>query len=161
MGYSTDRMGRLCCDACGQAGNVRKRQCPFKVLTDSLRGPRVLLHYCSPPALCPECYEKHKATLHDRCRHGAAASQVEYDLTEAALDAGDAFSVCAWGDWKDGVPKGMVGVCFKSRQGERYCLVPQAEHSGGKPLSAYSEVIDWTDHPGTTTKLVDSFTLEA
>lgn len=128
MGYSYDRLNRLCCDHCGVSGGVRKRTCPRKVLTDSLRGPRRWLSYCYPPALCGDCYRQAGGSaIHNQCAEGAAASQVKYDEIEALLDAGEALSVAAWGQHDD-VPAGMVGLLFVSRTARLYRLVPTAEY---------------------------------
>jgi hypothetical protein len=47
-------------------------------------------------------------------------------------------TTAAWGDWKNGVPKGMVGVCTRlggrssaNSSAERYFLVPADEYRGG------------------------------
>ena len=93
MSYSFDSHGRLCCDNCGNAGGVRKRTCPHRVLTDSLRGPRAPLPYCYPPALCPQCWHKiGGAQLHADWREGAAQGETQHDATESLLDTGKALS---------------------------------------------------------------------
>ena len=63
--------------------------------------------------------------------------------------AQDLIVVCAFGDWKEGVPKGMVGVCATvggSRSPhamQRYFLVPGGEYS------AFRFVIDPQRHQET------------
>ncbi len=66
--------------------------------------------------------------------------------------AGDWLGVCAYGDWKEGVPEGCVGVV--ARQGghevagpEKYFLVPQAEYD---QRGEFSFVIDPQRHPEVT-----------
>jgi hypothetical protein len=88
MGYCYDHRNRLCCDACGNAGGVRKRICTATVLTDSVRGPRSTLRYCSPPALCPTWYRKRgsAAGIHADCAQYAANAQQEYDAIEPRRD---------------------------------------------------------------------------
>src|SRR6266403_1958107 len=58
------------------------------------------------------------------------ASQAEADAIEAALDAGESFSVDAWGDWEETVPTGMVGLKFvgPGRAGATYRLMPAADY---------------------------------
>ena len=41
MGFCYDMDGLLCCDFCGQSGQVRKIKCPYG--------------WCQPWATCPEC----------------------------------------------------------------------------------------------------------
>lgn len=148
MGYSYDYRGRLCCDACGKSGGVRRRTCPHKVLGNSLRTQqRVALPACSAPALCKECYAKHggQKGLHDGCAEFAAKSQAEDDAIEAALDAGEKFVVSASGDWLDHVPKDHVEVTFWGRHasGEVKLIVPKNDYdyNNKRKLSDYSEYI--------------------
>ena len=86
MGYCYEqnyRTGRvlLACDACGAVGATRKRTCKYKV-TNLLRG--YTLPYCPAPALCPECWNKYRVTLHDQCKEPAARRQAECDAEYAA-----------------------------------------------------------------------------
>jgi hypothetical protein len=129
--YTYDDIGRMVCDACGQPGGVRKRKCRFKVLGDSLRGPRAELPWCIPPAMCKDCYAQRggsKGVHGERCRDAAAASQAESDAIEAALDAGESLSISAWGDWESSVPRGKVGLLFTGRAGQSYRLMDQADY---------------------------------
>ena len=115
MGYSYGqnyRTGRwlLACDACGTIGGVRKRTCPYKVRTDSLRSKtRITLPWCPAPALCGPCYAKHgpAKVLHADCAKGAAADQARADATQALLDAGHKLVVSA-----SMVGEGQVEVTF-------------------------------------------------
>lgn len=147
MGYGYDTRGRLACDGCGTTGGVRKRRCPYKVLTDSLRSPRRFeVDYSPAPALCSECYKKHgglRGVHGEACREGAAASQAEYDKVEAALDAGESFVIAAYGSWAEDVPKGQVKVLFKGRAGESSLLMPEDlyEQRPTTTLSGYEALL--------------------
>lgn len=141
-GYGRTASGRwaLACDSCGKTGGVRKRTCPHKVLTDSLRSSRRhSIPYCYPSALCAGCYATHKATLHEGCAEGAARSTAQADAIEAGLDAGDLFVVSACGDWQKGVPLGMTAALFAGRSGKREYLMPADlyDPSGKARLSQY------------------------
>ena len=147
MGYCyAIRNGRhiLACDSCGTAGNVRKRRCIYG--------------WCQPPALCGPCYATLKPTLHgDACRISAEQYQAEKDAEQAILDGGDAISRTGWGSWHDAVPDGYVGRRFEYGDGtSAYRLIPADIDNDrtSKALSDYPEAIDWTNHPGTTTKEV-------
>jgi hypothetical protein len=124
MGYCHDSRGRLCCDACGQPGGVRKRLCPHFVTFPTVRG-RQRLRNCSPPALCPACFHREGGTvgIHGGCRAAAAKSQAEYDAIEAAWDAGESFIVSA-----TAVADGIVAVTFRGLAGETRRLVPAADY---------------------------------
>lgn len=147
MGYVFDMRGRLCCDRCGTSGGVRRRTCPHTVLSDSLRGGRQRLPWCSPPAYCSGCYKAAGGVhgIHDQHEAPAAEDQAKADAIEAALDAGESFVCAAWGDWAEGVPAGMAGVVFRGRAGECLRLVPAAAYEpGAKPrLSDYPEAEPW------------------
>ena len=91
MGYCFDYRHRLCCDGCGKAGGVRKRKCAYRVRASVLDGG-YSIPYCSPPALCSDCYKKHgglRGVHGDRCRDGAAASQAEADADDKRHAEGD------------------------------------------------------------------------
>lgn len=148
-GYGVSASGRyaLACDNCGTVGGVRKRTCPHKVLGDTLRcAVRVAVPYCKAPAVCSECFAKLGKTkgLHARCAEPAAASQAEHDAIEAALDAGEAFVIAAWGDWADEVPAGHTKVLFKGRNGEIERIMPHNLYNPAKvkALSAYDALIE-------------------
>lgn len=160
MGYSYEAYGsrRLCCDQCGQPGGVRKRKCTYKVLSDSLRGRRTWMHYCSAPAVCGPCLAKlggNKA-LHAGCAEGAAASQAADDAIEAKLDAGDSLVIAGYGSWSEGVPEGMTGACYSGRAGKTWVLMPSERYKA--PYPTLAEVADvtepWVDHPGAKEVLV-------
>lgn len=140
MGYSYSSDGRLACDNCGDVGGVRRRKCPYTVLTDSSRGPRHTLNYCPPPALCSPCYRALGGLrgVHpdSRCGVGSRASQAAYDATQAKLDAGDAVAVAAWGDWSDGVPEGSV--IFRDSDGNHW-LVDRVAYEAGRFLSDFPD----------------------
>ena len=157
MGYSygynqlTGRQG-LACDNCGTVDNVRKRQCPHKVRGDSLHsvtvGHRYELPYCPAPALCSECFRK-LGGIHgvhsDACKRGAAAMQAEHDHTEARLKAGAWLVVAAYGDWKECVPVGMVGVTFRNYEhAERSFIMPKEDYNSRdkSALSDYPRAVE-------------------
>ncbi len=131
MGYSYSNTGALCCDKCGTSGGVRKRKCTYKVLGNSLRGNRISMHYCYPPALCIPCLKAlgGQTVLHKDCKEPAARSQAEADAIERQLDAGEAFAIAAWGSAYDHVPPGQVGVKYRSRTGECYVLIAAADYA--------------------------------
>lgn len=149
MGYTIDNRGRLCCDHCGQAGGVRRRTCPYKVLTDSSRAPRTLLAYCKAPALCGPCLKDlgGMTGIHKGCAAEAESSQAEFDAIEARLEAGGSYVQAAWGR-ATGVPAGMAGVVFSGRTGKTWVLVPEGDYDAGrKPwLSDYPQAETWADH---------------
>lgn len=152
MGYCYTASGKLVCDGCGRDGGVRRRTCPHTVLCDSLRGARSRLPWCSAQALCKDCYAARGGLrgLHGtRCEQGAREDQAEADAIEAALDAGEAFVLAAWGDWQAGVPQGQAGVLFGSRAGKAWRLVPDAAYDPqARPkLSDYPDAQPWQDHP--------------
>lgn len=71
MGYCYTQSGNLCCDSCGDSGNVRKCACPYG--------------YCPPMALCPTCKVKHAAEM-SREAHQARGCE-RYGLEMQARDA--------------------------------------------------------------------------
>ncbi len=150
VGYSYDMRGRLCCDNCGEAGGVRKRLCPAKVLGDSSRSPRQETRYCYPPAVCSGCWTPAlRAETHDECHRKAAEAQQEYDLIEKRMRDGDLLVVAARAA-HDGVPDGMVLVTFAAPfrdgrvQWSNY-LVPDADYVCGGHLSDYPNAVPVTD----------------
>lgn len=153
MGYSYDMAGRLACDSCGRTGGVRKRTCPHKVTDETGHA----LPYCYPAALCGECYRKHggAAALHKDCAAGAAASQARYDKLRERLAAGEAQIMCAWGDWHETVPSGLVGVCFMGADKvPHYVLVRDYDQYEKRYLSDYPDAEPWINHPGDNNKQV-------
>ena len=147
MGYSYDLRGRLACDSCGSCGQTRKRTCPARVRYAGGGS----LPYCQPAALCPACYQRHKATLHAGCREGAAKRTAEEAAKQARLAAGELEVAAAWGSWQPTVPEGYVGVCFRGLGGaEVYRLIRKAEYdpSVRRYLSEYAETGDWRDPHG-------------
>lgn len=128
MGYSYDYRNRLCCDSCGMSGGVRKRTCPYKVLTASHRSEnRLSMNYCYPSALCAVCYKSERATLHEGCAAGAATSQARYDLKQTRLDAGEHLLTSGSGSWLDHVPDGFVEATFHANryQDKQVRIVPK------------------------------------
>ena len=71
MGYSYTADGKLCCDSCGKAGEVRKQRCPFG--------------WCPARALCPECRRKKSAsfTKEYHRKSGCEERSKEFDLIAA------------------------------------------------------------------------------
>ena len=124
MGYCYGGDGRLACDACGTVGGVRKRTCPHRVRYQNGSS----LPYCPAPALCRECNDKHRATLHAKCAAGAAVSQAHEDKRAAILGAGGLLLRAAWGDWHANVPEGLVGCVFQGNGERRYRLLTKQEH---------------------------------
>jgi hypothetical protein len=142
MGYSYDQSKRLCCDDCGKAGGVRKRRCPYRVLSDSSRGPRHEMDYCSPPALCAADAQKAGKTLHAQCAAAAAAAQQEFYDTERRMSAGDLKVVAA----RCGEP-GWTVVTFagpyiiaKGVDWREY-VMPEADYRHGGFLSDYPTAV--------------------
>lgn len=149
MGYSYTRSGALACDDCGNGGRVQKRTCPYvvDVISPMMTPMRAKLPYCYPPALCPACWQKHKATVHANCEAGAAASSARYAEQGRRLDAGELAVSSRFGDWHAAVPAGYVGVYFRGWHGEAWRLVPVPEPAGAAWLSDYPTVQDWIGHP--------------
>jgi hypothetical protein len=117
-------------------GGVRKRTCTHKVTDDGLRttdGHRYSMPYCYPPALCAGCYARLGGVrLHDACKEGADRMQRESDAKRALLEAGEKLLISASGDWKDGVPTGMVeatyaGIGYTAHEA---VLMPADEYRG-------------------------------
>lgn len=146
MGYTSVKTasGRyaLACDKCGKPGEVRKRPCTYKVLTDSLRGARQELPYCHAPALCSPCFKELGSTkgVHAKCAEPAAEAQQRYDETEGALNEGDALVISAVQGDGVSAPEGTVGLTFVSRTGRYYRLMDATEYSEREDLQLrYSE----------------------
>lgn len=149
MGYcygynpKSGKYNLLSCDSCGNTGGVRRRKCPYTVAGTSLRsydGQRHALPYCPPPALCAKCFKDHGGTkgIHGQCKVPAAESQASYDAEQARLDAGELQVVCAYGDWHDQCPKGLVLVDFAGIDGTKVTkLVASADYHGGGWLSDF------------------------
>jgi len=154
MGYCyCARTGRLACDACGTAnGKVRKRTCPHRIVyADGGSAP-----YCSPPALCPECYATHRPTLHVDCKDGAARAMQREAERGARFASGDFEVRTAWGAGpalgtsRVEVPAGLVGVRFANRAGaERFHLLAKDRYAGQGWLSDYApaELAAWDAKP--------------
>jgi hypothetical protein len=142
VGYSYSFDGKLCCDACGKSGGVRKRTCPYRVnYADGGSLP-----YCYPAALCGECYRQRRATLHTDCGDGAAKRTAAEADRAARLAAGDLEVRAAFGSWHQTVPDGFVGVLFRGSAREERRLIPAADYNPGirRYLSEYAETRDWT-----------------
>jgi hypothetical protein len=142
MGYCYDDGGKLCCDACGDSGQVRKRTCPYRV--HYAEGGS--LPYCSPSALCAACYHTHKATLHADCKAGAAKRTAEELERAAMLEAGQYERRTAWGDWHPFVPAGFVGLRFVNKAGkELYRLISTERYESitGQWLRDYPWAQEW------------------
>lgn len=157
MGYSYDMRGRLACDSCGRTGETRKRPCPHKVTTETGQ----VLRYCQAPALCGDCLRKHGGTagVHAGCKEGAAKSQARYDARRERLAAGEAQVMCAWGDWHELVPTGLVGALFIGADKVEHCVLLRVQDydPSTKPwLSDYPDAMPWENHPGATSKAVYS-----
>jgi hypothetical protein len=143
--YGQSASGRwaLSCDNCGKAeGTTRKRTCPRKMLAPSTRSAkRYEVHYCYPPALCPECWVRlgRAAGVHADCAQGAARTQAVYDEVERRFQAGEGYLISASGDWADDVPEGMTKVTFafppSGITGWREYLMPADEYVMAKWLT--------------------------
>lgn len=102
--YGRSASGRmaLACDACGHVGGVRRRPCP--------------VGYCPSFHGCAACYAKYRqdgtwAKAHAECPRQHA----EYVAAEASKRAEpELWPRSASGDWKPGVPKGMVEVVTRA-----------------------------------------------
>lgn len=134
MGYSYDQQRRLACDRCGSGGHTRKRKCPYTVTSSAAHGGDTL-PYCSPPALCPDCYRQEgglRGVHGERCREGAANLQREEDAIQARLDKGDALVVARIGGPHSGYPHvqaGQVLVIFRDlARTETSLVVPDGQH---------------------------------
>lgn len=147
MGYLYSRSGGLVCDSCGDSKGVRKRKCPHTVSG---------LPYCSPPALCSDCYKQEGGIrIHDKCKEPAAASQREDDEIAAQLAAGAFQRSTAWGDWRANVPEGLVGVKFVGSGGnEEYYLLPDETYNAHRFLHEYSDAVPWENPPVSASKCV-------
>jgi hypothetical protein len=146
MGRSFDANGRAVCGGCGRTGGgTRTRTCTFKVTTSASHGGgRITLPYCPAPVLCSDCFAtagKGKG-LHAGCEAGAKASQATYDAEQAKLDAGDKLVACAWGDWDDETPKGLVRVLFQGLGGtrEEVFMAPENYLRSAFTLNEYREL---------------------
>lgn len=142
MGYCYHKTtGQLVCDCCGSAKGTKKRTCPHKVGN---------LPYCSPPALCPTCYqERGGEKIHDRCKVPAEARRREEDRRWEMLAAGHLERSTAWGDWHDNVPAGLVGVKFVGLKSEEYRLLPEATYNAHQWLHEFADAQPWTNPPLT------------
>lgn len=114
MGRCYDSRGRLCCDKCDEAGNVRRRPCPS--------------NYCPSADLCPKCWAEVRAsgkwsTWHVDCPARHAEFVAQEARKTAALEAGAFLRVAAMGrTGMDAWPGGLVQVCFRNREGlEEWC----------------------------------------
>jgi hypothetical protein len=112
MAYNARGRLVLDCAMCGHVGGVSKRRCPSG--------------YCPSVQLCAVCNAKVRQdgtwkTWHATC----AASHAAYVAREASKNANpDQWAKAAWGDWADGVPKGMVRVL--TRAGNTYFVAKAA-----------------------------------
>lgn len=125
MGYCYDNRRRLCCDACGRAGDVRKMTCPFQ--------------YCPAPALCLACGVERAATLSQAahrqrgCESGRAALLERESQRQALLKAGEPVRCSALR--VDGPEGHRVHVLFQATAGtvgffmsrDTYDVVPLLE----------------------------------
>jgi hypothetical protein len=114
------------------------------------------LPYCQPPALCPDCWEKHGKGrgVHADCKEGARKSQEREDSRARALAAGRYERRTAWGSWHEAVPDGKTGVAFIGNQGTEYRLLPAAQYNAHDWLDEFpaGSAEPWPNHPGSTTK---------
>ncbi len=105
MGYCYEhRTNRLCCDRCGQAGGVIKRQCPHG--------------YCPSPALCRKCNAEVRADgtwkkHHANCKAGHDAFVARENAVKALLAHG-AYVRCS----ALNAANGLVQVLFENQAGE-------------------------------------------
>lgn len=107
MGYSYETAtGRLCCDACGNAGAVRRKRCPHD--------------WCQPIALCPACRALPRfrgsawAAMHADCATSQTAATERAARAAELLDAGAYLRVSALGDRE----QDRVHVIFRNREGD-------------------------------------------
>ena len=117
MGYSFDMQNRLCCDNCGQSGNVRKMKCPW--------------NYCHADAVCPKCKIEKKDHLskvahrNRGCERNHNAYMLDLANEKALLDKGEYLRSCArgFGD--------MVKAIFtnKDRQDQAFWMSTKTYHA--------------------------------
>lgn len=148
-GRNARRSKVLLCDQCGTTGGVRRRECPYIVITAAARdADRRELPCCPPPALCRCCFRKAGGTagVHGEwCRIEAATLQAEEDQEQARFEAGDFHIAAAWGDFRPDVPTGMVRVEFwpvADPNGQPIIrLIPAASYDPGRKgwLSDYPD----------------------
>jgi hypothetical protein len=172
MGYgyawsdNSTRQVRVC-DQCGKPGGTRLRKCPRMVLQSGLRSGmrRYKIHYCRPASVCDPCYKAigGAKVLHADCAAGAARHQAEEDAIAAALEAGERFAVCAYGDWKEDVPDGMAGVAFEGKADIRFYLVDDHDYNAPenyrRRLSDFPGAQLWEGHNGENTPATKQVTL--
>jgi len=115
--------GRLCCDACGNAGGVRKVRCPFG--------------YCQATALCPACRKNPKIKVGMSAEgHRALGCEAAHEsfvkreaATKSMLDAGEYVRVAALGQ-----DDGRVKVWFRNRDSVEKVYLMTAAAYGSIPL---------------------------
>jgi hypothetical protein len=143
MGYVYTSNGSLVCDCC-DATTAKKRTCTHRVGA---------LPYCSPPALCDDCYQQQGGPrLHDRCKKPAALARARDLVRRLMLEAGHFERCTAWGDWHESVPTGKVGVRFVGAGGqEEYRLLPEDSYNSHDWLHEFGAAEPW-DNPPTQGK---------
>lgn len=129
MGYVTDSRGRLCCDACGNAGNARRHRCP--------------VGYCAPAILCPDCYRRERTSgAWDKAHRDCPAHHAAFIARERAESDARAAGRFVWCSGLSAGP-GVVHAIFRNRAGATVGrLVPEhvydaamAERHGPRTLN--------------------------
>jgi hypothetical protein len=150
MGYSYEtRTGRLCCDVCDKAGDVRKYKCPFG--------------YCPAIALCPDCKAKHPEYV---SKAGHRKQGCEKSMNKAIsrerreqymLDHGMFIRCSALSHHMLGLS--VVKVIFrnKSREEQAFFMAPETYHA--IPLLRAATVSDYEKYgkvtPAVNTDIYD------
>jgi hypothetical protein len=128
MGFCYDYRNRLCCDACDEAGGVRKRPCPFG--------------YCGPAALCKACYAKHRAEFtkaaHEHCRKASEECKARWAREESMIAAGQLIR-CAALQQDDG----LVKVWFKGRNDSKVIYFMEPATYAAFPLGEIATPEDY------------------
>lgn len=137
MGYCTrvnPGTGReqFVCDACGRAGGVRRRRCPFG--------------YCYPPAFCDDCHKAHawgrKATHRERgCDVRHAEFVADRERAAASIAAGVPVRCSALAAGTPEEP-GRVHVLFQTTGGTVGRYMPKAVYDA-HPLGVTVTLADY------------------
>ncbi len=134
MGYSYCE-GKLCCDVCGDYGQVRKYKCPFG--------------YCPAIALCPKCKREHPEytskeghRAHDCEKHSQEYHRQEEDKA-AIINAGGVVRCAALGHGQS------VKVIFQGQHDEQAYLMSQATYDA-IPLMVNATPDDYRKHGEVT-----------
>lgn len=120
MGYCYQD-GKLCCDACGAVGGVRKRRCPYG--------------WCSAPAICRSCWQNGER---EKCKSYHAELNCQDKSAQYAREKAEERALLNQGAWirsavvaEDG---GRVKVWFRNKNGEELVQWMAPETYNALPL---------------------------